>query len=86
MDARLDLYNAVNKYQEEMNPESESIMLIEHSRNEGGLFIFLSGEMNDLSKILSDTNGYINSESKQQKDEVERLKKHILNIAINKSS
>ena len=83
MDERLDLYNAVEKYREAMIPEDHSIILIEHSKIEGGLFLFLSGEMDHISRILSDTTGYVNSETKEQQDEFNRLKKHILNIAIN---
>ena len=82
MDYRLDLFNAVEKYQEQMT-EDDALFIICHNSKQGDLFIGLDGEVNIISSVLTNDNGYVIIENKEQKIRHQQAKRMVLNIAIN---
>jgi hypothetical protein len=82
MDYRLDLHNAVEKFQEQMT-EDDALFIICHNSKQGDLLIGLDGDVNIVSAVLANDNGYVNIENKEQKVRHEQAKRMVLNIAIN---
>lgn len=82
MDYRLDLFNAVKNFQEQMTKD-DAIFIICHNSKQGDLFMCLDGELDLISSILANDNGYVNIENKEQKARHEQIKRMTLNIAIN---
>lgn len=82
MDYRLDLFNAVEKFQEQMT-EDDALFIICHNSKQGDLLLGLDGEVNLISSVLANDNGYVNIENKEQKVKHEQAKRMVLNMAIN---
>jgi hypothetical protein len=82
MDYRLDLFNAVEKFQEQMTKD-DALFIICHNSKQGDLLMGLDGEVNLISSVLANDNGYVNIETKEQKVRHEQAKRMVLNIAIN---
>lgn len=82
MDYRLDLANAVEKYQEQMTND-DALFIICHNSKQGDLLLGLDGDVNLISCVLANDNGYVNIETKEQKLKHEQAKRMALNIAIN---
>ncbi len=82
MDYRLDLYNAVQKFQEEMT-EDDALFIICHNSKQGDLLLGLDGDVDLISSVLSNDNGYVNIETKEQKIKHDGAKRMVLNMAIN---
>lgn len=82
MDYRLDLHNAVDKFQEQMT-EDDALFIICNNTKQGDLLIGLDGDVNIISAVLANDNGYVNIETQEQKNKHESAKRMVLNIAIN---
>jgi hypothetical protein len=84
MDYRLDLHNAVDKFEEQMT-EDDALFIICHNTKQGDLLLGLSGDVNIISSVLANDNGYgyVNFENKNQKIKYEKTQKMVLNMAIN---
>jgi hypothetical protein len=82
MDYRLDLHNAVDKFQEQMT-DDDALFIICHNSKQGDLLLGLEGDVNLISAVLANDNGYVNLETKEQKIRHEQAKRMVLNIAIN---
>ena len=82
MDYRLDLFNAVEKFQEQMT-DDDALFIICHNSKQGDLLLGLEGDVNLISSVLASDTGYVNIESKEHKIKHEQAKRMILNIAIN---
>lgn len=82
MDYRLDLFNAVEKYQEQMTKE-DALFIICHNCKDGDLLIGLEGDVNIISSILANDNGYVNLDTEDHKDRHQKTKRMTLNMAIN---
>ena len=62
MDYRLDLFNAVEKFQEEMT-EDDALFIICHNSKQGDLILGLYGDVDLVSSVLANDNGYVNFEN-----------------------
>lgn len=82
MDYRLDLYNAIEKFQEQMTTE-DALFVICHNSKQGDLILGLDGDVKLIAGVLANDNGYVNIENKAQKIRHEQTKRMVLNIAIN---
>jgi hypothetical protein len=82
MDYRLDLFNAVEKFQEQMT-EDDALFIICHNSKQGDLLLGLNGKVDLISSVLANDNGYVNIENKEQKVRHEQAKRMVLNMAIN---
>ena len=82
MDYRLDLYNAITNYQNNMD-KHDSLFVICHNCKDGDLVIGLDGDVDFISSILSNYNGYVNIKTKEDKLRHEYVKSMVLNMAIN---
>lgn len=82
MDYRLDLFNAVDKYQEQMT-EDDALFIICHNSIDGDFLLGLDGDVNLISSVLANDNGYVNIDTEQKKLSHEQAKKMVLNMAIN---
>ena len=82
MDYRLDLHNAVDKFEEQMT-EDDALFIICHNTKQGDLLLGLNGDVNIISSVLANDNGYVNIENKNQKIKYEKTQKMVLNMAIN---
>lgn len=82
MDYRLDLFNAVTKFQDEMT-DDDALFIICNNSKQGDLLIGLDGDVDIISAVLANDNGYVNIENKEQKIRHEQAKRMVLNIAIN---
>jgi hypothetical protein len=82
MDYRLDLFNAVERFQEQMT-EDDALFIICHNSKQGDLLLGLDGEVNLISSVLANDNFYVNIENKEQKLRHEQAKRMVLNMAIN---
>lgn len=82
MDYRLDLFNAVQNFQEEITND-DALFFISHNSKQGDLIIAVNGDVNLISSVLANDNGYVNFINKEQEERHEYAKKMILNIAIN---
>ena len=82
MDYRLDLFNAVEKFQEQMT-EDDALFIICHNSKQGDLLLGLDGNVDLISSVLSNDNEYVNIENKEQKIRHEQAKRMVLNMAIN---
>ena len=82
MDYRLDLHNAVEKFQEQMT-DDDALFIVCHNSKQGDLLIGLDGDVNIISAVLANDNSYVNIENKEQKIRHEAAKRMVLNMAIN---
>ena len=82
IDYRLDLYNAIDKFKEEMN-EDDAMLIICHNSKQGDLVMGLLGDVDLLSGVLSNAHGHINYESEEHKINYEQTRSFVLNIALN---
>lgn len=82
MDYRLDLFNAVEKFQENMSVE-DALFIICHNSEDGDLLIGIEGDVNLISSVMANDNGYVNLKTKEDKIRHEQSKRMVLNIAIN---
>jgi dsRNA-specific ribonuclease len=82
MDYRLDLYNAVDNYNQNANKDDVAIIII-HNKADGDLFTSFTGDWEILSAALT-TKGYINESNTDEGNEaIENMRAAILNIAYN---
>ena len=63
--------------------EDDALFIICHNSKQGDLLIGLDGEVNIISTVLANDNGYVNLETKEQKMKHEQAKRMVLNMAIN---
>ena len=82
MDYRLDLFNAVEKFQEQMT-DDEALFIICYNSTQGDLLLGLDGDLNLISAVLANDEGFVNLENKEQKISHEQTKGMVLNMAIN---
>lgn len=82
MDYRLDLFNAVEKFQEQMT-EHDALFIICHNSEQGDLLLGLDGDVNLISQVLANDNEYVKIENKEHKIRHEQAKRMVLNMAIN---
>jgi len=80
MDYRLDLFNALKNYQDNMQ-EHDAVLVICHNHKEGDAFIGISGDQNIISALITNPNGYLKIEENKEKHD--KTKRAILNIAVN---
>jgi len=82
MDYRLDLYNAVGKFQEQMT-DDDALFIVCNNTKQGDLLIGLDGDVNIISAVLANDNNYVKIENKDHKLKHEAAKRMVLNMAIN---
>ena len=82
MDYRLDLWNAVDKFEEQMT-EDDALFIICHNSKQGDLLLGLSGDVNIISSILADDYDCVNIENKSQEVKYKKTQAMVLNMAIN---
>lgn len=82
MDYRLDLFNAIEKFQDEMTKD-DALFIICHNSKQGDLVIGLDGDVDIISAVLANDNGYVNLKTKEHKTRHEQAKRMVLNIAMN---
>jgi hypothetical protein len=82
MDYRLDLHNAVDKFEEQMT-EDDALFIICHNSKQGDLLLGLNGDVNIISSVLANDYGYVNIENKNQKVKYKKTQAMVLNMAIN---
>lgn len=82
MDHRLDLFNAVEKFQENMSVE-DALFIICHNSEDGDLLMAIEGDVNLISSVMANDNGYVNFKTNEDKIRHEQSKRMVLNIAIN---
>jgi len=63
--------------------EDDALFIICHNSKQGDLLLGLDGEVNLISSVLANDNGYVNIENKEQKVKHEQAKRMVLNMAIN---
>jgi hypothetical protein len=80
IDYRLDLFNAVDKFNENMNPESDALFIISKS-NDGDNFSALTGNAEILYLMLSRFD-FIENLSNEQKESFKSMQAFILNSAF----
>jgi len=81
MDYRLDLYNAVENFQQQMT-DGDALFIICNTK-QGDLLVGLDVGINIISSVRANDNGYVNIENKEPKIVNERAKRIVLNMAIN---
>ena len=82
MDYRLDLYNAVDKFEEQMT-DDDALFIICHNSKQGDLLLGLSGDVNIISSVLADDYDCVNIENKNQEVKYKKTQAMVLNMAIN---
>lgn len=80
MDYRLDLYNAITRYQEQMTEEDALFIICNNSR-QGDLFFGIDGDLQILGAIVMSGSNYVNIETKKQKKAHRDAQRGILNLA-----
>lgn len=81
MDYRLDLYNAVQQYENNMN-EDDVLFILCHNKKEGDSLSAILGDVSVLSMMLS-VDGYVKINTPTDRENLDSLKGNILNMAIN---
>lgn len=82
MDYRLDLYNAVENYENEMN-EDDGLFIVCHNAKDGDMLVGISGNLDVLINAVSNPNGYVKIETKEQLERHDGAQGMILNMALN---
>jgi hypothetical protein len=80
IDYRLDLFNAVDKFNESMNPESDALFIISKS-NDGDNFSALTGNVDMLYLMLSRFD-FVENLSNEQIESFKSMQAFILNSAF----
>lgn len=82
MDYRLDLFNAVKNYGENVTPQ-DSLMVICHNSKEHDFFMVKNGDDNLLSALMTNESDYITMSNEESEKLHKTMQRTILNIAIN---
>jgi hypothetical protein len=82
IDYRLDLYNAIQKYCEQMTKE-DAVFFIVHNTKDNDLFASLNGDWQILSAVLSDNKGYVNLLNEEDRQRHNTMQEAVLNMAVN---
>lgn len=81
MDYRLDLFNAIHKYQENCT-EDDSIFTIIYNKKDGDLILTVDGDEGIFGAILG-TDDFVNLATVEDRVRFEHVKKVVLNMAVN---
>ncbi len=82
MDYRLDLANSVERFQDQMTDE-DALFIICNNTKHGDLLIGLDGNVDIISAVMANDNGYVNIETREQHIRHKQCQSMVLNIAIN---
>lgn len=82
IDYRLDLFNALKNYQENMT-DDDSILLVCHNFSQGDLLLGVDGNIDNISAVLTNEHGEVNLKTKAEKKKFAYVRSSILNVAIN---
>lgn len=82
MDYRLDFYNAVEAFKNEMK-DGDALFIISGNHNEGDILLGIAGDVNFFSAILSNPDDFIRIKDQEQETNHKLTKNAVLNMAIN---
>lgn len=81
MDYRLDLFNAIQNYQDNMT-SNDALLVIAYNKQDNDLIMGLDGDWQIISEVAS-TDEMISIENVEQAQKFRYLQESILNIAAN---